>query len=231
MPAEAFVVEAGPEETYAEGDGGEYRGEDAAAHLGAGGVFVRQRAEANTGVAHAWSGLAEGEEEELVGEGEEEEGSYRGYGRGLETDGDRGDAKFAAGEGEGGYEAEEGGKDQDAIDHDGHEAPVEECGLRGRDRHETGFGDFDEWGWGGLGAKHHGGPLGRDGFDDGSGGELGGFDLEDAQLGGCGGEVGFFAKRTFGQTGARFAGGDELTGKLDEIGGDFDGRDGGLEDG
>jgi hypothetical protein len=81
-----------------------------------------------------------------------------------------------------------------------------------------------------LGVEHHGGPLGCDGFDDGSGGELGGFDLEDTELSGGGGEVGFFAERAFGQTGSGFAGGDELAGELDEVGGDLDGRGDRLED-
>ena len=74
MPAEAFVVEAGPEEADADGAGGQDGGEDAAAHLGAGGVFVGQGAEADTGVAHTEGGFGEGEEEEMVGKGKEEDG-------------------------------------------------------------------------------------------------------------------------------------------------------------
>ncbi len=71
-------------------------------------------------------------------------------------------------------------------------------------------------------------PLGREGFDGGSGGDLGGFDLEDTELGSLGtlvgGLIGFFAERAFGQAGTGLAGGYELAGKLDEVGGNVDGR-------
>jgi hypothetical protein len=43
--------------------------------------------------------------------------------------------------------------------------------------------------------------------------------------------IGLFAEGTFGQTGTGFAGGDELAGKLDEVGGDVDGRGDFLEGG
>jgi hypothetical protein len=42
--------------------------------------------------------------------------------------------------------------------------------------------------------------------------------------------VGFFAKGPFGEARSCLACGDELTGKFDKVGGDLDGRDGGLED-
>src|SRR5216683_1095472 len=79
-----------------------------------------------------------------------------------------------------------------------------------------------------MGREQDGRPLGREGFDGGSGGDLGGFDLEDTELGSLGtlvgGLIGFFAERAFGQAGTGLAGGYELAGKLDEVGGDVDGR-------
>ena len=43
--------------------------------------------------------------------------------------------------------------------------------------------------------------------------------------------IGLFAEGTFGQTGTGFASSDELAGKLDQVGGDVDGRGDVLEDG
>src|SRR5271168_3232874 len=73
VPGEAVGVYPGPEEAEAAGESGEQEGEGAAAHLGAGGVFVGEGAEADAGVAHAGGGVREGEEEDLIQRGEDEE--------------------------------------------------------------------------------------------------------------------------------------------------------------
>ena len=94
MPAEAVGVYPGPEQAEAEGDGGEQEGEGSAAHLGSGGVFVGEGAEADAGVVHAGGCVREGEEEELIEGGEDEERHRAGDG-----DGDRlGDEVDGAGE-------------------------------------------------------------------------------------------------------------------------------------
>src|SRR5580692_7606567 len=59
VPGQAVFVEGGPEESEAEGAGGEHEGKDAAAHCGAGGVFVAEGAEGDAGAAHSGSGLGE----------------------------------------------------------------------------------------------------------------------------------------------------------------------------
>ncbi len=81
-----------------------------------------------------------------------------------------------------------------------------------------------------MGCEQDGRPLGRCRFGGRSGGDLGSFDLEDAQLGSVDGLIGLFAERAFGQAGARLARGYKLAGKLDEVGGDVDGRVGLFED-
>ena len=43
--------------------------------------------------------------------------------------------------------------------------------------------------------------------------------------------VGLFTQGAFGETGAGFAGGDELAGEFDQVGGDVDGRSRRFEDG
>ena len=60
------------------------------------------------------------------------------------------------------------------------------------------------------------------GFGGGFGGDLRGFDLEDAELGGVRGIIGVLAERAFCETWPGSAGGDELAGELDEVGGDLD---------
>jgi hypothetical protein len=93
-----------------------------------------------------------------------------------------------------------------------------------------------------MGCEEDGRPFRGCGFDGGSGGDLGGFDLEDAELG-CllvlagilvgvlvGGGIGVVAAQgTFGQAGTSFACSYELAGELDEVGRNVDGRS--LEDG
>ncbi len=62
----------------------------------------------------------------------------------------------------------------------------------------------------------------------GRGGDLGGIDLEDAELAVVGGGAVVVAQRAFGQARAGFAGGNELARKLDQVGGQRHGRAGGL---
>jgi hypothetical protein len=57
----------------------------------------------------------------------------------------------------------------------------------------------------------------------GGGGDLGGFYFEDAELGGGGIVVLFFAKRALGESWAGSAGGYELAGEFEEVGGDLGG--------
>src|ERR1700760_1088365 len=86
VPAEAVLVEPGPEEADAKWAGGEDCGEDAAAHGGAGGVVVAEGAEADAGVTHPGCRFGEGEEEKLVDEGEDDEGDGSSDCGGLERD-------------------------------------------------------------------------------------------------------------------------------------------------
>src|SRR6266851_3298355 len=216
VPAEALVVEEGPEEADAQRTGGEECREDAAAHRGPGGGVV-----------------GEGEEEELVDQRKNGQGCGGGYGRELEWHlGVCCAGKFAEGDGEGGGKGDEGGQDDAAVDDAGHETQVKGGGLGGEDGVELGLGGFDDRRGCGLGSEEDGGPLGRGGLDGGGAGYLCGLSLEDAELRGLGGRVGVFAEGALGEAGAGFTGGYELTGELDEVCGDLDGRAGGLvEDG
>ena len=90
VPGEAVGVYPGPEEAEAAGESGDEEGEGSAAHLGAGGVFVGEGAETDAGVAHAGSGVCEGEEEDLIERGEDEE---RQAGRGGDGGYLRGDSE------------------------------------------------------------------------------------------------------------------------------------------
>lgn len=82
-----------------------------------------------------------------------------------------------------------------------------------------------------VGVEDHGAPLGGGGGVGGrSGGDLLGFNLEDAELRGVLVLFGFFAQRTFGEAGTGATRGDELARELDEVGGDLDGRLDGFED-
>ena len=92
MPAEAVVVKPCPEEADSERTGGKGRGEDAAAHRGAGGVVIVEGAEADSRITHAWGGFREGEEEDLVEKCQRKERNRCGDGGDL-----RGDAGRAAG--------------------------------------------------------------------------------------------------------------------------------------
>src|SRR6266851_4717330 len=212
VPAEALVVEEGPEEADAQRTGGEECREDAAAHRGPGGGVV-----------------GEGEEEELVDQRKNGQGCGGGYGRELEWHlGVCCAGKFAEGDGEGGGKGDEGGQDDAAVDDAGHETQVKGGGLGGEDGVELGLGGFDDRRGCGLGSEEDGGPLGRGGLDGGGAGYLCGLNLEDAELRGLGGRVGVFAEGSLGEARAGFAGGHELTGELDEVGGDLDGQAGGL---
>jgi len=244
VPAEALFVEPGPEETNAERAGREENREDAATHGGAGGVVVGEGAEADAGVTHSGRGLGEGEEEELVDHGEDEEDSGSGedgeLGRQMGGVGEGLAAHPACGVGEGGDEGEQGREDDGGVDDAGHEAEAERggqgSGLGDEGGVEKRFGGFDRNGLG-AGGEQDGGPLWRGGrFLCWRGGDLSGFDLEDAELRCVGGVISLVAKRAFGQARAGFAGGDELARKLDEIGGNLDGgaevfKDGRLTEG
>jgi hypothetical protein len=98
---------------------------------------------------------------------------------------------------------------------------------------ERGFGDLNDSG-DGMGCEQDGRPLGREGFGGWSRRDLGSFDLEDTELGSLGtlmgGLIGFFAEGTFSQARTGLARGDQLAGKLDEVGGNVDGRVGLFED-
>ncbi len=100
---------------------------------------------------------------------------------------------------------------------------------------EWGFGNLDDGSRDGVSCEQDGRPLGREGFGGRSGRDLGGFDLEDAELSGIGtlvgGLVGFFAERPFSQAGTGLARGYELARELDEVGGDVDGWVSLFEDG
>ena len=74
-----------------------------------------------------------------------------------------------------------------------------------------------------MGGQEDRRPFRRDGFDSRSGRDLGGFPLEDAELGGLGGLIGLFAQGALGKARASLAGGDKLTGEFDEVGRDIDG--------
>jgi hypothetical protein len=86
-----------------------------------------------------------------------------------------------------------------------------------------------------MSCEQNGRPLGREGFDGWSGGDMGGFDFKDAELGGLGSLMGglirFFAERALGQAGTGLARRYELAGELDEISRDIEGRIGFLKDG
>ncbi len=247
MPAEAVSVHPGPEDTEAEGAGGQEGVEDTAAHLAAGGVFVGEGAEADACVAHAGGGFGEAEEEELVEGVEDQEGQQGGAGDGQELrecgfergqtgEGGGGlrDWKCADGDCGGSGEAEYDGKDDGGIDGGGHDAQLERCGeedLGERGAEGSGLLGLDECGGDDrLGVEQDGGPLsgGRGGGR--SGGELGRFNFEDAELGGIGVQVGVVAERALGKAGTCAACGDELARELEEVGRDFN-RRGNFEEG
>ena len=122
-----------------------------------------------------------------------------------------------------GSEGQESGGDDAAINDGGHKAQAERCGLGREDGLEEGFGGLD-YGGDGMGSEQNGRPLGRCGFHGRSGRDLGSFDLKDAELGGFSGVIGLFAQRALGQARTGLAGGHKLAGKLDQVGGDVDGR-------
>ena len=236
VPAQAVVVEKGPEEAYAKRAGREQAGEEAAAHGGAGGVLVGEGAEADAGETHAGGGFGKGEEEDLVEKVEEREGGEDRNGcelRGHVAGGVGGGESFeklARGESEGGDEGEQAGCDDADVDDGGHEAEAERRRHQGEDRVERGFGGLDR-SCGGKCSEHDGRPLGCGRFDGGRGGDLGGFDLEDAELSGVVCVGGLFAQGAFRESGAGLAGGDELARELDQVGGDVDGWSRRFEDG
>lgn len=250
VPAEAFFVEPGPEETQAEGGGGHDGTQDAAAHGFASGVLVGEGAEGDAGVVHAGRGFAEGKEEQVVEGPEEGEGRCGADGCGGQADGDgRRCGVDEVGRGEAGGcddkagEGDEGGEDDGSVDAGGHEAKLDGgdlgVGLGDGGGGVVGFelrgGEFSGAGvevGDRVSVEEDGGPDGGDGFGGGRGGDLGRLDLEDAELGGVRCGAGVLAEWAFGDAGAGAAGGDELARELDEIGGEIDGCGGGVfEDG
>ena len=150
VPAEAVVVEPGPEKADAERAGGEDGGEDAAAHGRAGRVVVGEGAERDAGVTHAGGRFSESEEQKLVEQGEHRESAGSADGGCLQSDVGRGcpdsmsALEFADGEGEGRDEDEECGGDDTAVDGGSHEAQAEGRGLGREDGLEGGFGNLYE---------------------------------------------------------------------------------------
>ena len=144
-----------------------------------------------------------------------------------------GPLEFADGEGEDGGEGEKGGGDDAAVDDGGHEAQAEGCGLGREDGLERGFGDLDDGrrrggrraGWKTTRARRIRRP------ERSRSGRLRPRRCGAGHVGLCGGLIGFFAEGAFGQAGTGFAGSYELAGKLDEVGGDVDGRASLFEDG
>ena len=158
----------------------------------------------------------------------------------------------ASDQGEDGSGGGEAGEHDGGVDGGGEQAAAEAGGIgigdgqRGGARLELGLGFAvgsgrcerrrGRLGGAGGGVEPEGSPLRRGGAGGfgvgGGGGDLGGVDLEDAELAVEGRGGGFVAQRAFGETRAGLARGDQLAGKLDEIGGQRDGRAGGLlEDG
>ena len=86
-------------------------------------------------------------------------------------------------------------------------------------------------GGGGVGVEDDGGPLSIRRRIGGNGGYLGGFDLEDAELGGVVLGVDLVAEGTFCDARTCAAGGDELAGEFDEVCGNLLRGVGGLEAG
>lgn len=181
-------------------------------------------------VTHAGCGFREGEEQQLIEQSEDGQGSGSADGRGLECDVADGcggvSGQFADGDREDCREREHGRHDDTAIDYGGHETQAEECSLGREDWLEGRFGNFDK-GRDRLSREQNGRPLRREGFDSWRGRHLSRFHLEDAELGCLRilmlGLIRIFAQRTLGQAGTGFAGSDELAGKLDQIGRNVDG--------
>ena len=171
----------------------------------------------------------------------------RVQGRGGEGRGGVPGERAAGGEQEGGGEGKEPGEKDGGVDCGGHEAAGDGGDLRqrggaGGEIGEGAGGELGQRGLAGVGGfrgpgagrvEPDRGPLGRGGFGgDGGGGDLGGIDLEDAELARVRGGTGSGAQGAFGVARAGLAGGDELAGKLDQICGQRHGRAGGLfEDG
>ncbi len=159
------------------------------------------------------------EDEQAEGGAGERERKRHGQGSVADADGGRDE------DGDGGEHAD---GDEAEIDEGGHETAAEGRGLRNEGGDVIGVERVEEGG-GGLCGKEDGRPLGRLGLCRGRNGDVLGFDLEDAELGGVGGG-GLFTEGAFGETRPGFAGGDELAGELDEVGGDGFGG-GGFEEG
>ncbi len=130
MPAEAIFIEEGPEVAEAEGEAGEGHGPESAPHGFAGGVFVREGAEGDAGVAHAGSAVGVGEEQHVVEGGEEGEGEGGGDGHGESRGGDGLFGEKGGGEDEDGGCGEGADDDEGEVEQCGHEPAAEGRGLR-----------------------------------------------------------------------------------------------------
>lgn len=230
VPAESVLIEECPENAEAERRKREEGGKDAAAHGRASRVFVGEGAEADAGIAHAGRAVRKGEEEELVEDSEYGQGAARA----RDGDGAR-DLKDGALSGEVGESEREGGgegylngEDEADVDDGSHEAKADRRCLRDDVWKVAGVLSFREVG-GGESGEEDGGPLRRDCLHGVNGGELSGLDFEDAELRDRGWIV--RAQRALFEPGPSFASGDELAGKLDEIGSDGLADEGFFEDG
>ena len=173
MPAEAVLVEPGPEEADAEGTGGKDRGEDAAAHGSASRVVVGEGAQTDASVSHAGRRFREGEKQNLIQQHEHREGCCSRESSSLEGEVAGGGCayravKFADGEGKDGGEGEKSGGNDAAVDNRRHETQAEGCGLWREYGLERSFRDLD-YGGDGVRGKEDGRPLGCGRFDGRSG--------------------------------------------------------------
>src|SRR5215469_8348942 len=76
VPGEVILVEQGPDEPEADGDEREHHGAETPAQLGTIGAVFVERAEGDSGVAHARGGGSERKEERVVEEPGEDEAAY-----------------------------------------------------------------------------------------------------------------------------------------------------------
>lgn len=221
MPAQGVLIEQRPEKPEAEWEGGEQSGEDAVAHGGVGGILVGEGAEADAGVAHAGRGVGQSEKEHLVEQSEHDEGTGRPGDGGVARDFVKGVLSGEMGESKGEHGGEGGlhGEDERDVDGGGCEATADGRGLWDVDGEVVGGRGTCEIRRGESG-EQDGGPLGGEGLGCGSGGDLAGLYLKDAQLGRGGGVRVVVAEGAFGDSRPGLASGDELARELDEVGGD-----------
>ncbi len=169
MPAEGVLVEQRPEKPEAEWEGCEQSSEDAPAHGGVGGIFIREGAKANPGVAHAGRGIGQSEEEHLVEQSEHDEGTGPPGDGGGAWDFEEGvlSGEMCESEGEHGGEGGLHGEDEADVDGGGCEAPADWRGLRDIDREVVGGSGTGEIRRRESG-EQDGGPLGGEGLGRGS---------------------------------------------------------------